>query len=213
METVVRISEGEEEEGARNVLKVLARNEFIARIIKTLLEGSEASNWDVDFPRWMQYHRKYSGKISDGSAQLGAEMASEEWMMEGVRDSMEKITETANALKEKIDVMKTERWKEIELGDWSDWREDEEKWNETLTQYMAMVDAVEMRYDLLDDSKVKYDDVIDGLVLDSETMIKEGLEIKDLLRKVRKESKRSEGPIYNSHAPTQLSLSLSPPRR
>ena len=58
------------------------------------------------------------------------------------------------------------------------------RWSETVTQYLEMVDAVEMRYDLLDDGKVKYDDVIDGLVLDSETMIREGMEIKDLFRKV-----------------------------
>jgi hypothetical protein len=46
---------------------------------------------------------------------------------QGVRDSLDKITATANALKDEIEVMKTERWKGCELGDWRDWSEDKER--------------------------------------------------------------------------------------
>ena len=36
----------------------------------------------MDFPRWLQYHRKHSGKLADGSTLQEAEIAGEEWMME-----------------------------------------------------------------------------------------------------------------------------------
>jgi len=56
---VVSESKGQGEEGKspRQVVRVLARNTHIIHAIETLMEGTRAGNYDVDFPRWLQFHR------------------------------------------------------------------------------------------------------------------------------------------------------------
>jgi len=120
----------------------------------------------------------------DEGARKGAEMAGEAWLMEGVRESLEMVTFGAKELTEKIEGMKMERWNGIDVEEWGEWKEEESKWAGICDEFEGMVEAVGTRYEALDESKVRYEDVIDGLVLDSDTMMNEGKAIKDAFRKV-----------------------------